>query len=444
MRISNILLPGLLGIAPLWADDLTIAGGSTRLSGSVRSIDEQGSVELASPLSPAPLILKSGTVDKVDFSTDEAAAEQAPALVELANGDRLPATIEGLDEAKLSLTSPHLGKLEIPRDALGLIQLGIRQGKLIYSGPVKLADWMQGEVDSKNWNFENRGLLANGPATAARKVDLPEQFVLRFTLKWEARGNPNFEVTFADPMIEKGKAADRYLLHFNSAGFQIQREASKGQHYGKLINLARLPNQFPERSLEVEIRVNRKTAKLQVYLNGEPEGECVDPLIGSPTGNGIVFTCNNQNGQTQEIRDIQVLELEDSAVRHRAEERGDPNHDSLISRDDERWGGKLLEIRGDSANQVFRIKSEFQNDPLDIPATDVSTVFFKLKPDAGKENPKCPYLLRIKDKGVLSVNSCRFDAETVSAVHPLLGPITIRRDGVTSLQRTETKSKPES
>ena len=50
-------------------------------------------------------------------------------------------------------------------------------------------------------------------------------------------------------------------------------QASRGQHYAELISLARLPSHFPDRSLDVEIRVNRKTSKLQVYLNGEPDGE---------------------------------------------------------------------------------------------------------------------------------------------------------------------------
>lgn len=444
MRISNTLTLCLLAAGASHADDLTIAGGATLLSGVVRSIDEQGAVELASPLSPEPLILKSGVVDKVEFSTGNPAAEQPPTMVQLANGDRIPAILEGLDETKLTLSSPYLGRLEIPRDALGMLQLGIRQGKLIYSGPTKLSEWLGGDLDAKNWNFQNRGLTANGPATASRQIDFPQQFVLRFTLKWEARGNPNFEVTFADPMLEKGKSADRYLLRFNSAGFQIRREASRGQHYAELISLARLPSHFPDRSLEVEIRVNRKTSRLQVYLNGDPDGEAVDPLEGTPTGRGLVFICNNQSNQTQVIRNIQVLELDDSAVRHRSEERGDPKQDSLISRDDERWGGRLLDIRGDRENQSFRIKSEFQNDPLDIPASAVSTVFFTVKQDDDAKPPKCPFTLRLQDKGVLSVTSCRFDAENVSAVHPLLGPITLKREGVTSLQRTDSKSKPES
>lgn len=444
MRISNILTICLLGAGASRADDLTIAGGTTLLSGVVRSIDEQGAVELSSPLSPEPLILKSGAVDKVEFNSGNPPAEQPPSMVQLANGDRLPATLEGLDETKLTLSSPYLGRLEIPRGALGMLQLGIRQGKLVYSGPTKLSEWLEGDLDAKNWTFENRNLTANGQASAARLIDFPQQFILRFTLKWEARGNPNFEVTFADPMLEKGKSADRYLLRFNSAGFQIRREASRGQHYAELISLARLPSHFPDRSLDVEIRVNRKTSKLQVYLNGEPDGESVDPLEGTPTGRGIVFNCNNQSNQTQSIRDIQVLELDDSAVRHRSEDRGDPKQDSLISRDDERWGGKLIDIRGDRENQIFRIKSEFQNEPLDIPASAVSTVFFTAKPGDEAKAPKCPFLLRLQDKGVLSVNSCRFDAENVHAVHPLLGPITLKREGVTSLQRTDSKPKPES
>lgn len=443
MRISNMLMCGLLAAGPAAADDLRISGGTTRLTGTVRSINEQGAVELDSPLSPTPLVLKAGIVDQVEFSAATAQEPQPPSLVQLANGDRLPATIESLDDRKLTVVSPHLGRLEIPRESLRMLQLGIRQGQSVYSGPTKLAEWIEGSADAKNWEFQDRSLVANGPATASRRINFPENFILRFRLEWESRTNPNFEVTFADPMLEKGKAADRYLLRFNSAGFQIKREAARGQHYADVISLARLPNQFPDRSLDIEIRVNRKTSKLEVFLNGEPDGEAVDPLEGTPSGTGLMFICNQQNGQRQEISAIGVTELEDSSIRHRSEERGDPKQDSLISREDERWGGSLLEIRGNRENPLFRLKSEFQNDPLEIPASDVSTVFFAARKDGAPKPPDCAYLLRLKDKGELSVSTCRFDAENVTATHPLLGPVTIKRSGVTSLQRTDAKNPPE-
>jgi hypothetical protein len=57
---------GLIG--PLAADELTLDGGA-RLTGVVRSINEAGVLELLSELSPEPVMLKRGTVEKVEFSS---------------------------------------------------------------------------------------------------------------------------------------------------------------------------------------------------------------------------------------------------------------------------------------------------------------------------------------------------------------------------------------
>lgn len=446
MRISNTLLRAMLvsGLAqPLAADDLTLAGGLSRITGSVRSIDGEGRVELVSPLSPEPLLLKAGSVEKVEFSDGGAVPEPPSALIELTNGDLLPAIIEGLDDRNLTIISPEAGRLEIPRDRLTSVQLGIRQRKVVYSGPRGLNEWAAEKSDAKNWEFKNRSLMAKGPATASLKLDLPRQFILRFTLKWEPKQVPNIQVHFADPLIAKGDPCDRYYLQFGGAGLEIKREASKGKRYNTIVQLNRTPNQYPDHQMQVEIRVNREGSRLQLFLNGEPEGEFDDPIAPVPDGSGIGLVCNGPSGSTQEIRDIEVLEYDDLRARHHSEERGDPKSDSLISRDDDRWGGHLVDIRKTPEGTVFRFKSDFQNDPLEIPEADVSTVFFASKegvPDGAEAHP---FVLRLRGEGSLRVASCRFTEETVSAVHPLLGPLELRREGVVSLERTNPTPAPE-
>ena len=83
MRNSNMIVRlgvlcgcGLIG--PLCADELTLDGGA-RLTGTVRSINEAGVVELASELSPEPVLLKRGTVEKVEFSIQRRRAQAAGA-----------------------------------------------------------------------------------------------------------------------------------------------------------------------------------------------------------------------------------------------------------------------------------------------------------------------------------------------------------------------------
>lgn len=452
MRISNIhLLASALcgcGIAlPLRADDITLAEGGSHLTGNVRSIDGAGVIEFASPLAAEPLLVKGESLEKVVFSNKGAAPEPPPALIELANGDFLPATIVSMDDRNLVVTSPEAGRLEIPRDVLASAQLGIRRSKIVYSGPHGVGEWAEGDSESKNWLFRNNALVARGQATASKKLDLPRQFILRFKLKWQAKHPPNYQVHFADPLLAKGEPCDRYYLQFNSGGLEIKREAGTGKRYNTIAMLNRTPNQYPDLEISVEIRVDRNGSRLQLFINGEPEGEFADPISPVPDGSGISLVCNASNGSDQEIRDIQVLEFDDSRTRHHSEERGDPKTDSLISRDEDRWGGRLLDIRHTGEGALFRFKSDFQDAPLEIPEADVSTVFFA-SPDAagdGGAGPQTPFVLKLRGGGVLKVASCGFTGDTVSAVHPLLGRLDLQRNGIVSMERSTKKaeSQPE-
>lgn len=441
-RLLAALLCGFGCCLPLHADDITLVDGASHLTGTVRSISAAGQVELDSPLSPESLLLKGGTVDKVEFSNADAAPDPPSALVTLANGDTLPVTLEGLDEQFLTATSPEAGLLQIPRTCLSSAQLGVRRIKVIYSGPNRLEEWADGKAEAKNWTFSNGSLVAKGPATASKDLGLPQQFILRFTLKWQAKQTPNFQVHFADPLRAKGERCDRYYLQFGGAGLEIKREAAKGKRYSTIVQLNRNPNQYPDRQIQVEIRVDRIGARIQLFINGEPEGEIADPISPIPSGSGITLTSNSSNGNSQEIRDIEVLEFDDSRDRHHSEERGDPKNDSLISREDDRWGGKLIDIRKTGDESMFRFKSDFQDDPLEIPEADVSTVFFASQGSKKPDDMESSFVLKLRGDGSLQVASCKFSEDMVSAVHPLLGPLTLRRNGIISMQRAIPKTEP--
>jgi len=435
------LCAGGLG-GPLVADQLALSGGA-RLTGTVRSISEAGVVELASELAPDPLRLQPGAVDRIEFRSTGAVPPPPPppAVVELTNGDLLPATLEALDERQLTVISPEAGRLVIPREALQSLHLGIRHHPVIYAGPRNLDEWTHGDLEAKNWVFERDGLIANGPAAASLSLPLPQQFILRLTLKWQPQQIPNFQVFFADPLKAKGESCDRYYLQFGGAGVEIKREASHGKRFNTLVQLNRIPNLYPDHQLQVELRMDRKAARLQILLNGEPEGEFVDPIPAVPDGSGIRLVCNPPNGSSQEIRGLEILKLNDARGHHHAADRGDPQTDSLISREDDRWGGHLVDIRQTDSGQVCRFSSGARNDALEIPAADVSTVFFATKAETPPAQAPHLFVVRLRGDGALRVASCEFHADVVAASHPLLGALNLRREGVLSMERLEPKPK---
>lgn len=449
IQISNStsrLLP-LLSIVfafPVMADDLTLSGGEARLSGNVVSINESGVVELATEISAKPLLLKDGVVEKIEFSSDKNQTESPSTLVELSNGDLLPATIERLDNQRLIVISPDAGRLEIPRETIRSIQTGIKQRKVVYEGPNNIEEWTIDEEVRKFLTFENGRISADGPSSFSTKLPLPRQFVLRFDLIWQERKTPNFKVYFAAPDQDENEPSDRYYLQFGGAGLEIKREASQGKRFNTIVILNRTREQFPENRVKIEIRVNRDTARMELIINGESEGEFEDPIANIPNGSGISFFSNSANGVQQQFSNIEVLELDDSRSRHRAEDRGDAKKDSLISREDDRWTGNLTEVRTTAKGLVYIFKTDFQDTPFEIPESDVSTVFLANEKSSSRKQQSYPFVIRLHGNGALRVSSCRIGDEKLTVTHPLLGDLTIPRECVTSIEKTPQAKDPSS
>ncbi len=422
------------------ADELTLSGDA-RLTGVVRSINGDGVVELVSELSPEPVLLKPDAVRKMSFAGSGSQAELPGSLVELANGDVIPVRIGSFDGEILRVTTPDAGALAIPKDSLKSVQLGVRRQKAIYSGPRNLEEWSADIEGARNWRFAKAALTANGPAVAMRKIDVPSRFVFKFSLKWQM--SPNFTVYFADPLTPKVDQVDRYFFQFNASGIEIKRESGTGPKVQSVILLTRSPEDFPSNQVDVEIRVDRKASRLHLFLNGEPEASGVDPVVNAPVGSGFVFVSSSPSGTPQEIRAIEVLDFDNSKERHRSEERGDPKIDSMISREDERWGGHLTGIRQGSDGAIFTFKSDFQEEPLELMEGDVSTVFFARREGDAAPPKQAPWVLKIRGEGLLHMASCTFSESGVTAVHPLLGPLEISRGGVTALERLQPDSDQE-
>jgi hypothetical protein len=421
------------------ADNLSLATDA-RLTGTVRSINEAGVIELSTILSPDPVLLKSGSVSKVEFSASERRPAYPGMIVELANGDLLPVAVESLDEKNLNITTLDAGQLSVPRTLVKTLQIGVHQKKVIYSGPLSLEEWMQDGSENTQWKFSNKTLISNGPGSISRNIETPRQFILKFTLKWQA--NPRFRIYFADPLAAKGTAVDRYFLQYNSAGLEIKRESVKGQRFPTVINLpARTPDQFPNNQIEVEIRVDRKASRIHLFINGEPEAAGVDPVGSAPVGNGITLISSASAGEVQEIRNLEILELDNAGARHRSEDRGNLKNDSLISRDEDRWSGHLTSIRKGAEGAVFSFKSDFQADPLELAEADVSTVFFA-NPQPSAPPPAKFFTLRLSGGGSLRVSSCTFMDSSITASHPLLGVLKINRDGVLAIDYLDSKTEP--
>jgi hypothetical protein len=417
--------------------DLISLSGEGRLSGTVRAINNEGIVELDSPLSDEPIFLRAEAVKKVAFGSGEDVSDPPSCRVELSNGDILPVEIESLDDKQLAVMSPMAGRLLIPRRALRSLVMGIHPNKVIYPRGGSLEDMKPEGPRGDNWSYDEGAWSVQGQGRLVRKLDPLEQFSAKFNLSWN--GNPAFQFYFADPLLPSSQISDRYLFQFGSGGIEIRRESSKGgRRSTTLLSLNRRPDQYPDNQLRVEIRIDRKNSMLYLFINDEPEGRFGDPVANPPEGGGIVFSSNAGVEHSMTISGVEISEWDHNGDRHRTEDRGDETVDALIEKRGDRFGGSLISIKPGPEGPLFVFKSDFQEAPIELPESEVSTVFLK---NSEEEPGKVfhPFALRLRGNGIIRVAPCSFPGDQIEATHPLIGPLLLNRSEVTALERLEEK-----
>jgi hypothetical protein len=441
--VAALGLAAVFGCAPAGADTLLLTGDE-RLSGTVRAIHADGTVLLDTPLSPDPVGLKAESVRKVLFSDQPDRGGAGNCLLTLANGDTLPGTIEEIDEKQITLASGPTGRLVVPRTVVASLQPGLSQPLSVYQGPKGFEGWQRDRDTADQWQFDKGVFRVTGTSKITRELELPEAFIVRFKVAW--RNVPKMEFSFAAAEAADGGARDRYFFQFNSAGVQIRRESSTGKQFHQVMTANRLPQQFDGRQVPVEIRVDRRARRLQLWLNGELEGKYEDPLPKAPAGRLIVFSSTVEQNEVLSFSDIEVLDWTDKSDRRPAGERGDRTKDALVSSEGERFGGSLLQTRKGEEGTVYVFRNAFQQQPIEVPEAAVSAIFFADTPEGAAGRDKGLFSLRLLGGGRLRVGECVFFADHVEATHPLLGKLRFERGFVTAFERkaeepTEGKEK---
>ena len=433
--IRPALLLSLL--LPAAADEVLLADGS-KLSGTVTALADGGQLMLASPLAFEPFQLKSDRLKRVDFTSAGEFRDQDDALIVLANGDQFPGELTAIDAGSVTVRTVFAGDIKIPRPSVRTIQLGVRPPKVVYSGPEDDTGW-----EIKNgWHYDSKRFVADNSGTIFRKFDIPGSFLLRFRVSW--RNTPNVQVYFADDNFETTGKADRYYLQFGGAGMELKRQQSNDGHpFLSMASIPGDPGDYPENNLEVELRVDRKLGLVHLLIDGEEEGKFADPVKTRPIGQGIMFRSNIGGDDSQFIDNIEVREWDPSSDRHRTEDRGDEKQDVVITRSSDRGTGSILGMAaGDQAGGgSIRYQGPHHPAPVELSVSDVSTLFFA-KPADAAEVAAQPVELGLRGRGSLGVTGCVFTAESVTAKHPLLGDLTIRRDAISHLTRAEPKPEP--
>lgn len=431
--LSTVVLGTLACHALVTADEVRLNDGSS-ITGEVLGLDAGSSLKIAAEISPEPLSLKADQISRVSFSHKGDTTPKRDATLMLVNGDRLPCDVLGISEEQVHLITDTAGNLTVDRNIVSSIELGMSPRRLIYKGPTGIEDWKV----SEGWQFEDGSFVSDDEGSISASFDeLPESFSLSFTLEWFNR--PNFQVYFCSEHDEGGGGKhNRYYLQFNQAGFELKRQIAGEPPYQSLGVIERLPKSFNEPKVEVELRVDRRSRLIVVYLDGQLQGSYGDPLKSPPGGNKVIFHSNLKEEEGHEVSSIQLKEWDSTGDRHRSEDRGEGDGDALIDYEGQRFSGRLLKTANKDDASVVLFQSPHFPKALEIPIDRVSTIFLA-RPSESLDQTSL--VLNLSGEGVLSASDCRFESDQVKLEHPLLGAIQIDRKSVRSMVNREARDE---
>lgn len=444
MRVALATVSGcVIGMSSLaMADEVRLMNGG-KLTGNVLSIHEGGGIRFESPLAADALLLRGNAVKQVDFKRADSLTSSGNARVELSNQDFLIGTLLSYSrETGVRVQADGIGELDIPVGSMKNIHLNIQSSQVIYDGPDKLANWtMSDRRGSQNWQFNRDRLSVNGTGQIDRMLELPDRYMIRLKLNWQ--GQPNFQLSFSDPLKEPGVRVDRYYLQFGRAGLEIKRETTNGRRYPTLGTLNRTPDQFPNREMEIELRVDRAESVIHLAIDGKQEGRFMDYSGNPPAAGGISLVSNASARNQLDITKLTVESWHEKTPgipiqQHNAAS----DRDSLMMREGDHFGGVLQSIRPVEDGLLFTMKVDFREQPMEILGEDVAVVSFATQRSNPKTTADPEFVMKLSDRGRLSVTQSTFEQGRIHASHPLLGDLNISHDSVSSLERRLIDEKP--
>lgn len=286
-----------------------------QLTGSLESIGEDRLV-WRSPLlaRPTPFFLKDVlelTLPTVIPKSD--ADHEATLTLEPQPEDEAPPRIKGqlvaVTDDKVILDTWYAGRMEFRRSMIKSVDIEDR-ASLVFSGPTGLDGWIQPAKGKPAWTFDRGSLRitsAAGTTTGkpiGRNLELPESCSVRFDVAWSGSLylGLNLFTDAEDPSPSRG-----YYLACQSGFMMISRLNSMmgggGDHFG-------VPEFRENEKVNIEVRANRRTGDVALYVNGRIITNWKDAEGGKGKfDGGIQFSSITQSGDTRQELAISKIKI---------------------------------------------------------------------------------------------------------------------------------------
>lgn len=139
-----------------------------------------------------------------------------------------------LDEKTITLETAYAGELVLNRFMVKSLDI-YNQPPSFYNGPNGPEGWITSNNSDleDSWTFSDRSMTSKARNGIARKLDLPDRSVIKFTAKWKT--SPYFRILFLSDDGDTDYPSTAYSLNVQMSYLSLYRSTSRGQR-SDLIN----------------------------------------------------------------------------------------------------------------------------------------------------------------------------------------------------------------
>lgn len=393
---------------------------------------KDGLIEVATPHSDTPLKVLNKDLLRLNFAdTATSELEKNSQKLKLKNGDSFPGEVVALSETHLTFQTWFAGTLEIPRTQIESVFFGVTPQPTLYRGPKGIDSWTQS--NENRWKFTNGVMLSHAAGFIGKKLPISGNFIFSTIVSWAS--SPNMKIHLCtDNESPNGKTTGNgYLIKVNPTEIQVSRVIPPKSPKILITHSVKLRD-LPSKKVQIELRVNRKTGNLQLYLDGRKLEQGIDPSE-APTGSCLIFESMTSGSGGTQVMDLHIQEWDTTTQRSRLEPRAADDKDTLSVGDGDRFSGQILSYDPEKPETPFVIQTALSPDPIAIPLEDCAVMYFA----NGQDNPstKGQYQLDLRTGGSLTFSGIQLGEKKLTATHPWLGQLKIDR----RIMRSISKSK---
>lgn len=345
------------------------------------------------------------------------------ATLRLVNGDELQGVIQQLTAQQVTITSPIAGRLVIPRAVIEMIVPLTARGAPRYVGPTGLEGWTLGKITTVpnpgEWQYADGAFSATRPAAIGRDLNLPEVASIRFDLSWKGALQEAIAL-YCDSLQpvnlarkeEEPKFGGFYSLQLNSVSAMVM--AVKQKEPLRTLEPVLLPRLGQKSRARFDIRVNKPERTLALLVDGDLIKQWTDAeFIASGTGIRFVH---------QGLGEVRLSNLVVNEWDGQFEEPVSPPteraQDLVKLRNGDRVSGLWETLEPD------RLVVSTAGGKIEVPLSRVRQIELAARPwpqAPGAVNAR----LELADHQLLQLRLERWDGDSLTGTHPLLGRMKI-------------------